>query len=245
MSRPASYSAFGHIMDSTGMADHHSTGLCNGVESLEALHSAAGVMVSHGFASAVGSSLSRGTTPEPQIIGRSLGSTLMPVGSKVGFVEKNVAGFSAQNGRSSSMTDLAEMVSSLSGMNLSNTRHADQDSVLKSNLKNEVDSRPEFLFRTLGNGNIIELSRQNEATANHHTMSSNEQANLLKRSSSLASLHSKVHSMGNVHQTRTGLPSMDNAGHVHGAYLVNPNLNAVYKNHLDIGLVLFSFQYSL
>ncbi|KAF7820155.1 pumilio-like protein 4 isoform X1 [Senna tora] len=221
------------------------SGMAKGVESLEGLHSAAAtpslvglqshdIMVSHGFASAVGPSLSRGTTPEPQIIGRSLGPALIPVGS---VADKNLAGLSARNVHSSSMTELAEMVSSLSGMNLSNTRHAVQNSLLKSKLQQEADNQSDFFLKTLNNGNnIIGLSRQKEAVASHNIVSSNQQANLMRKSASSASLHSKVQSIGNVHQTCTSLPAMDIADPVHGAYLVNSNLNSVYKNHLDAAL---------
>ncbi|KAK4279652.1 hypothetical protein QN277_011395 [Acacia crassicarpa] len=250
MSQPASYSAFADIRDSTGMADHHPIGICNGVKSLECLHSAAstpgldglqnhGVMVSHGFASAVGSSLSRGTAPEPQVIGRPLGSALTPGAgaSKVGFVDNNVVGLSAQKGHSSSMNELAEMMSSLSSMNLSNTRHAEQDSLLQSRLQKEIGNQPDLLLRTISNGNnLVDLPRHNDIVMNLNAMTSNEQANIMKRSASSASIHSKVHSIGNVHHARTSLPNMDVSGNVHGAYPVNSNLNAVYKNHIDSAL---------
>ncbi|KAI9124705.1 hypothetical protein K1719_004627 [Acacia pycnantha] len=228
------------------------SGICNGVKSSECLHSAAStpgldglqnhdVMVSHGFASAVGSSLSRGTTPEPQVIGRPPGSALTPGAgaSKVGFVENNVVGLSAQKGHSSSMTELelAEMMSSLSSMNLSNTRHAEQDSFLQSRLQKEIGNQPDLLLRTISNGNnLVELPRHNDIVMNLNAMTSNEQANIMRRSASSASIHSKVHSTGNVHHARTSLPSMDVSGHVHGAYPVNSNLNAVYKNHIDTAL---------
>lgn len=247
MSRPASYTAFADIMDSTGTADHYPTGLCNEVKSLDCLNSAAatsgldglqnhGVIVSHGFASAVGSSLSRGPTPEPQVIGRPRGPALAPGASKAGFVENNV-GLSAQKGHSSSMTELAEMMSSLSSMNLSNTRHAEQDNLLQSRLQKEIGNHPDLLFRTISNGNnLVELPRHDEILMNLNAMTSNEQANIMKRSASSASVHSKVNSIGNVHHTRASLPSIDVAGLVHGAYPVNSNLNAVYKNHIDTAL---------
>ncbi|XP_028788982.1 pumilio homolog 4 isoform X2 [Neltuma alba] len=225
------------------------SGLCNGAKSLECFHSAAatsgldglqnhGVMVSHAFASAVGSSLSRGTTPEPQVIGVPLGSALSPCAgaSNVGFVENNVVGLSAQKGHSSSMTELAEMMSSLSSMNLSNSRHAEQDSLLQSRLQKEIGNQPDLLLRTISNGNNLELPRHNDMVMNLNAMTSNEQASIMKRSASSASIHSKVHSIGNVHHARSSLPSMDVAGHVHGAYPVNSNLAAVYKNHIDTAL---------
>lgn len=224
MSRPASHNAFGDIVDSTALIDR---------ESLEGLRSTTstpglvglqnhGATVSHSFVSAVGSSLSRATTPEPQVIGRSQGSSLHPLGSKVFSVEKNGIGLSVQNGHSSSVTELANMVSSLSQLNLSNKRHAETDSLLKSTIQME-DNQPDFLLRTPSNNNFIDLSRQNENVSNLITLSSTEQVNLLKKSASSASFSSKVQSAGNV----SSLPTMDFIGPVPGAYLANSKLNGM------------------
>ncbi|KAI4346308.1 hypothetical protein L6164_007221 [Bauhinia variegata] len=249
MSRAASQ----NILDSTGMVDRHPAGLCNGVEPLEGFHSAAvtpglvglqnpGATVSHNFATAVGTSLSRSATPEPQVIGRPLGSSLPPVGSKVCSVEKNPVGLIAQNGHSSSMTELADAMSSLSGLNLSNARHAEHDSLLKSQLQMEVDNRPNFLLSAPNiDKNLLDLSKQNEIVKNLNAMSADEQANLMKRASSSASLRSKMHFTGfgssevsSGHQNSASLPNMD--FHVPGAFLANSNLKAMHNNHLHAAL---------
>nr|XP_007143735.1 hypothetical protein PHAVU_007G097100g [Phaseolus vulgaris]ESW15729.1 hypothetical protein PHAVU_007G097100g [Phaseolus vulgaris] len=120
MSRPASHSAFGDIMGSTGIVDR---------ESFEGLRSSAstpglvglqnhGVNLSPSFASAVGTSLSRVKTPEPQVIGRPVGSVPSQMGSKV-FSDKSGIGLGTQHGHPSNMTDLTDVVSSLAGLNLS------------------------------------------------------------------------------------------------------------------------------
>lgn len=238
MSRPASRNAFGDIVDSTGIVDH---------ESLEGLHSSAsapglvglqnhGLTASHSFASAVGTSLSRVTTPEPKVIGRPLGSAVPPMGSKVFSIEKSGIGFGTQNGHSSSMSDLADMASSLSGLNLSGVRHAEQDSFLKSKLQMEIDNHPDVLLSTPSN---VNLPRHNGTVTNLNTFSSNDQVNPLKKTSSFASLRSKVHSAGNVTS-----PSIDFTGHVPDAYLGNSKMNALYNNHLETGLFLF-FSFTL
>ncbi|KAI4351454.1 hypothetical protein L6164_005823 [Bauhinia variegata] len=255
MSRPASHTAFGDILDSTGMGNRHTAGLFNGVESLEGFHSSAAtsglaglqnpdVPVSHSFASAVGTSLSRSATPEPQIIGRPLGSALPSVNNKICSVEKNPVGLIAQNGHSSSMTELTNMMSSLSGLNLSNARHAEHDGLLKSQLKLKVDNRPNVLLSAPNiDKNLIDLSKKNEIIANLNTMSANEQVNLMKRTASSASLRPKMHSTGfgnselsNGLQDSASSPNMEFAGHIPGAFLANSKLNAMQNNHLDTAL---------
>ncbi|XP_027363195.1 pumilio homolog 4 isoform X2 [Abrus precatorius] len=231
MLRPASHSAFGDIMDSTGIVDR---------ESFEGLRSSAsmpglvglqnhGVNLSNSLASAVGTSLSRVKTPEPQVIGRPVGSAVPQMGSKAFSAEKSGIGLGNQNGHSSSMTDLTDMVSSLSGLNLSGARRAEQDNLLKSKLQMEVDNHPDALFSTPNN---VNLARHKEIVTNLNTFGSIEQVSLLKKTASLANLHSKMHSTGNA----ASLPSVDFNGHVPSAYLVNSKLNAIYSNNLETAL---------
>jgi len=220
MSRPASHNAFGDIRDSTGIVDR---------EPLEGLRSSASTpglvglqnhgVNSHSFSSIVGSSLSRSTTPESHVIGRPVGSGVPQMGSKV-FSTENI-GLGIHNGHSSNMTDLAEMVSSLSGLNLSGARHAEQDSLLKSKLQVEVDNHANVMLSTPNN--VM-----------------NERVNLLKKTASYANLRSNAHSTGNL----TNLPSIDFAGQVPGAYPANTTLNNVYNNHLETGFLSLSHSLS-
>jgi pumilio RNA-binding family len=231
MSRPASHNAFGDLIDSTGTVDH---------ESLEGLRSSASTpgligLQNHSFSAAVGSSLSRVKTPEPQVIGRPVGSAAPQMASKVFSIEKSGIGLGTQNGHSSSMTNLNDMVSSLSGLSLTGTRHAEQDSLLKSKLQMEVDNHPDVM---LSAPNSVSLAGHNEIITNLNSFSSNEQVNLLKKSASLANLRSKIHSTGNA----TSLPGLDFTGHIPNAYHVNPKLNSVYNDKLETGLLsAFSF----
>ncbi|TKY51618.1 Pumilio-like 4 [Spatholobus suberectus] len=231
MSRPASHNAFGDIMGSTALVDR---------ESFEGLRSSAStpglvglqnhrVNLSHSFAPAVGTSLSRVKTPEPQVIGRPVGSAAPQMGGKVFSVEKSGIGLGTQNGHSSNMMDLTDVVSSLSGLNLSGARHAEQDSLLKSKLQMEVDNHPDVLLSTPSN---VNLPRRNDIVTNLNTFCSNEQVNLLKKTASSANLCSKVHSTGNA----TSLSSADFTGHIPSAYLVNSKLNNVYNNNLETAL---------
>ncbi|KAK7268264.1 hypothetical protein RIF29_20960 [Crotalaria pallida] len=231
ISRPASRNAFGDIMDSTpGIVDR---------ESFEGLRSSAstpglaglqnhGVNASHSFASAVGSSLTRVKTPEPQVIGRSFGSAVPPVGSKVFSLDKGSIGSGTQNGHSSSMSDIPDLASSLSGLNLSGVRHAEQDRLLKYKLQMELGNYPDDLLSARSN---VNLPGHNGIVTNLNTLSSNDQVNLLKKAASSASLRSKVNSTVNATS-----PNADFAGLVPSAYLGNSKMNAAYNNHLETAL---------
>lgn len=213
------------------MPDLHASGLWNGVESIEGLHSGAAPLslvgvqnsttVSHAFASTVGSSLSRSTTPEPQLVGRAAGSGLPPVGSsRVSSIEKkNVVGPAVQNGHSFGVTELGDIAANLSGLNLSTAKYANEDSHLQSLLQLDIDNQPDFVFN-VPNGykqslqqklndksnaekhsmtnNYIDLARKNGVATNLNAskISSNGQGNFPQRTSSSASLYSEVNSSG-------------------------------------------------
>lgn len=233
MSRPASHNAFVDIRDSTGIVDR---------EPLEGLRSSASTpglvglqnhgVNSHNFSSVVGSSLSRSTTPESHVIGRPVGSGVPQMGSKV-FSAENI-GLGNHNGHSSNMTDLADMVSSLSGLNLSGARRAEQDNLLKSKLQVEVDNHANVMLSTPNN---VNLPKHNELATDLNTFSLNERVNLLKKTASYANLRSNAHSTGN-------LTSIDFAGQVPSAYPANTTLNNVYNNHLETGLLSLSLSLS-
>ncbi|CAL0321295.1 unnamed protein product [Lupinus luteus] len=229
ISRPSSRNAFGDMVDSTGIVDR---------ELFEGLRSSAstpglvglqnhGLNASHSFASAVGTSLSRVTTPEPHVIGRPFGSAVPPMGSKVFSVEKSGIALGTPNGHSSSMPDIADMASSLSGLNLSGVRHAGQDRLLQSKLQMELGNHADVLLTTPSNFN---LSGHNGIPTNLNAFNSNDQVNLLKKTASSASLRSKMNSSVNA-----ASPSTDFAGHVPGAYLGN-SMNTVHNNHLETAL---------
>ncbi|KDP30469.1 hypothetical protein JCGZ_16148 [Jatropha curcas] len=240
LSRPASHNAFVDLLGTTARSDSSQAGLSGGFESMESLRSGSaspslvGVQShgSHSFASALGSSLSRSTTPE--LAGRSSSFFLPPVGSRVGPLEKkNLIGSTLQNGRSSGVTELGEIAAALSGLNLSNIRHTEQDRHI------DFNNHPDFLFNT-SNGpnrlqqqfvdksntenpsfptNYIDVARKNGAMANliASEFNSNGEVSFPKRTASFANLHSKA----------------DFASQIPGSYPINQNLDSVLKNHLN------------
>ncbi|KAJ4720751.1 putative Pumilio [Melia azedarach] len=269
LSRPASRNSFGDIVGATGVSDACPVGLCNGAESLEVMHSAAaspgfvGVkshnrIPSHSFASAVGSSLSRSTTPEAQLVGRSPGSGLPPVGSRVGPIEKKGAvGSNVQND-----SELAEIAATLSGLSLSNIRHATEVSHVPSQRQLDQDNQCDFLYdRPNGHNqslqqqliaksnaenlsfstNYIDFTRENGIVPNLNAASinSSRQVNIPKRTSS-PNLYSKMNSTGFgslegsvARHQNANMSSVDFATNLPGDYSVNQKLNSMVKHHLD------------
>ncbi|XWS56414.1 hypothetical protein CRYUN_Cryun09bG0083300 [Craigia yunnanensis] len=277
LSRPASRNTFSDMLDAAGIADPSPPGFCNGSESVEGLPAGVahpgmvgvqnhGKTTSHSFASAVGSSLSRSTTPEQHLVGRSPGSGLPPVGSRVSHTEKkNIIGSNVQNGHSSAVPELSEIASILSGLTLSNTRHADENSHMRSHHQADVDNQLDFSFNMpIGNNqsvqqqfidksraeklsfstNFFDLARKKGIAPNINSskISSNGQVSIPKRSSSSADFYAKVHpsGLGSLERSDVGHPNVNLAnrdfiGHLPGAYSVNQKLNSPIKNHLNAG----------
>ncbi|XP_015581937.1 pumilio homolog 4 [Ricinus communis] len=273
LSRPASHNAFGDLLGTTGISDSCPVGFAGGLESLDGLRSGSaspglvgvkshGTTVSHSFASAIGSSLSRSTTPEQQLVGRCPSSGLPPVGSKVAFLEKkNAVGSTAQNGHLSGITELGEITATLSGLNLSKLRHPEQDSLI------ELDNQADFLFNTSDGYNHLQQQLRDKSNAENFSFSAsyidvamkngampnlnasefntNGEVSIPKRTSSFTNLHSKLNSSGlgglqrsNGHLQNANIPSMNFVSHSPGAYTSNQKLDSLLKNHLDAGSAL-------
>ncbi|KAJ6983397.1 pumilio [Populus alba x Populus x berolinensis] len=272
---PASHNASGDLLDATGVCDPHQAGLLYGMESLEGLHSGAATTsftgnqsridtLSHSLVSAVGSSLSRSTTPEQKLGGMSAISNLRHVGGRVGPIEKkNVVGMSFQNDHSSGITELGEIANSLSGLSLLHARLTDQESHVRRQLQMDLENDPDFPFNVPSSGDqtlqqqlrekskVVNLSfstsytdmpRDNGIIPNRNTskITSNGEVSISRRNSSF-NLHSKMNSSGlgclersHVHIQNANVPIVDFTGRVPDDYSTQ-KLNSVIKNHLDTG----------
>ncbi|KAJ4845796.1 hypothetical protein Tsubulata_027801 [Turnera subulata] len=230
LSSPASHNALGDMVDTGRISSVHSAGLCNGAQTAEGLLNGAGppgfggvpsrnsTTVPHSFASVLGSSLSRSTTPEQQLVGRPSSFGLPPVASRVGPIERtNATGITVQNSHSSGATELGEIAATLSGLSLSKPRHADQETQLQGQLQLDLTNDPNVRFNT-SNGhnrsrqnqfidkstaenlafssNYIDVARKNGLASNLSAsrISSNRDGTIPRRTSSSANLLSKVNS---------------------------------------------------
>ncbi|KAM3309301.1 pumilio 2 [Capsicum chacoense] len=132
-SRPASRNAFDGSGDTINSAEAELSHLRHELSSTKTLRSASStqlpsatqhddVPTSYSYAAALGASLSRSTTPDPQHIARAPSPSLTPIGGGrvVNSEKRSVSSPSPFNGVSSHRTESAELVTALSGMNISN-----------------------------------------------------------------------------------------------------------------------------
>ncbi|XP_022138976.1 pumilio homolog 4 isoform X2 [Momordica charantia] len=263
LSRPASHNSFGDV-DTMGIADIKPPGLCNGVGPIEDLHNSGppgfvGVQshnkaMSHSFLNPNCSPLSRSTTPEPQLVGRSSSSGLPPVGSRVFPVEKkNITLSKVQNGHSAGFTELPD----ISGLHLSAIRPEDGVNGVQSQLQLDLGeqsnflinmsngihtrARPEFSDKKLSKpSDYIDLARTSGIVMNPRapTMSSHDHVNFPKRTSSSTSLYSKANSSGfgskegpTRHLLNANVQSVDLAGYTSGDLAMNMNHSSAVNGY--------------
>lgn len=128
-SRPASRNAFD---DGVETSDAQFAQMHRDLASIDALRSGGnkqgtsaaqnfGPSGSHTYASALGGSLSRSTTPDPQLVSRAPSPRILPVGGgRASSTDKNsVSGQNSFNGITPNVNESADLVAALSGMNLS------------------------------------------------------------------------------------------------------------------------------
>lgn len=166
-SRPASRNAFDESVDTVSSAEADLTHLHHDLRNSDALQ--AGVNGSKGssvvqsmgqpssytYAAAVGASLSRSTTPDPQLVARAPSPCLTPIGGgRVSASEKRgITSPNSFNGISSNINDSSDLVASLSGMNLSTNDVVDDENHLSSHMRQDVDNQQNYLFGLQGGEN--------------------------------------------------------------------------------------------
>ncbi|XP_058109574.1 pumilio homolog 2-like [Magnolia sinica] len=157
-SRPASRNAFDDGIEKLGPAEAQLNHLHHEMPSGANVQSTAGVQsigpsASHTYASALGQSLSRSTTPDPQLIARAPSPRLLPVGGRFGATErKSINGPSSFNSPSS-ISESVDLVGALSGMSLSANGMVDEENHLQSQIQQEIDNHQNYLFDLPGGQN--------------------------------------------------------------------------------------------
>ncbi|KAE8684890.1 Pumilio-like protein 4 [Hibiscus syriacus] len=272
-SRPASRNAFSEMLDEPRIADSGPPGFFNGLESMESFPAGVahpgmigvqshGKITSNSFASVVGASLSRSTTPEQHLVGKSPGAGLPPVGSKISHTEKkNIIGSNVQNGRSTAVPELTEIAATLSGLSLSKTGNVDKNAHMRSHSQADLDNKLDFSFnmpiqsvqqqfidqsnaeKLPFSTNYVDSTRKKGIAPNviPSKIISNGKVSLPRRTSSSADLYAKAHSglglseRSDVGQPNVNLANTDFTGHLPATYSVNQKLNSVIKSHLNAG----------
>ncbi|XP_058099325.1 pumilio homolog 2-like isoform X2 [Magnolia sinica] len=159
-SRPASRNTFDDGVETFSSAEaqlshlHHEMTSGANVQSMAGVQSI-GVSASNAFASALGTSLSRSATPDPQLVARAPSPRLPPVGERYSATDKNGINGSSSFSASTSITESADLVAALSGVNLSANGGMDEENNLQSQIQHEIDDHRNFLFDLQGVQNHI------------------------------------------------------------------------------------------
>ncbi|XP_008222212.1 PREDICTED: pumilio homolog 1 [Prunus mume] len=160
-SRPASHNAFDENVDGSAEADlahlHRDVMASDGPRSSangqgSSAAQSMGPPSSYSYAAALGASLSRSTTPDPQLVARAPSPCLTPIGGgRVGTSEKRgISSPSSFNAVSSGINESGDLVGPFSSMNLSANGVIDDEHHLPSQIKQDVDDHQNYLFGLQG-----------------------------------------------------------------------------------------------
>ncbi|XP_012471286.1 pumilio homolog 2 [Gossypium raimondii] len=158
-SRPASRNAFDENFDNVGSSESELAHLQHELTSSDTLRSSASVQglsavhnigspSSYTYAAAVGGSLSRSTTPDPQLGARAPSPGLtQTVGGRVGNSDKrSISSPSPLGGVAPGVNDSANLVAALSGMHLTSNGVIDEGNQLPSQIEQDAENRQNYLF---------------------------------------------------------------------------------------------------
>jgi pumilio RNA-binding family len=139
-SRPASRNAFDNSVETSESQFahlHHELTSMDGMSATQNI----GASASHTYASALGASLSRSSTPDPQLVARAPSPRIPPVGGgRASSMDKrSVGGSNSFNVISPSLSEPADLVAALSGMNLSTNGLEDKDNHPRSQVRHQTD----------------------------------------------------------------------------------------------------------
>lgn len=149
-SRPASRNAFDEGVETSETQFSH---LHHDLASRDALRAGGnkqgmsavpniGSSASHSYASALGASLSRSTTPDPQLVARAPSPRIPTAGGRATPIDRrSVNGQNSFNGISPSLGESEDLVAALSGMNLSASGMIDEEKHARSQIQHELDNR--------------------------------------------------------------------------------------------------------
>ncbi|XP_059626581.1 pumilio homolog 1-like [Cornus florida] len=184
-SRPASRNAFdehneiavsaeaelAHLRGELTSADTVQAGM--NVQNLSASRNV-GAPISYSYAAVLGASLSRSTTPDPQLVARSPSPCLAPIGGERTCTsgKKSFNSPNSFSGVSSTMSESTDLVAALSGMNLSNAV-IDEVNHLPPQIGQDIDDHKNFYFdHQGGQNNIKQHSYMKKSESGHLHMPS-------------------------------------------------------------------------
>ncbi|KAF9598219.1 hypothetical protein IFM89_025920 [Coptis chinensis] len=275
LSRPSSRNALDDVVDPMGVSELDLTQLHN-KEPLDKFHSGTaapgmvrvqslGSSISQSFASVVGSSLSRSTTPEAPLVGRSSAYNLPPLAGRAAVTEKKNAsgGLKVYNGLTSGLDRSSDISDTLSELTLSKSRLIDENNQAQSQMESEFSNQrlrfdmpnghtkdlQQLLVDKSGSkipnvSTIYEQVAKTSGIATDHNISKvniDEQVNFPRRPSS-ANMYTQIPSAGSPSLEGSSLSyqiaeteNINLSGYNPSGYSVNQRFNPSMANHLDAG----------
>ncbi|KAL8146098.1 hypothetical protein AgCh_004008 [Apium graveolens] len=109
---------------------------------------------SYSYAAALGTSLSRSTTPDPQHVTRAPSPCLTPIGGGRGTAERRNKSSNSFHGVSSHINEPSDPVASMSGMTLSNGAQ-NADNYVKTQIEEPTSDQENYIFDMPGGQNNV------------------------------------------------------------------------------------------
>ncbi|KAJ8770987.1 hypothetical protein K2173_022888 [Erythroxylum novogranatense] len=165
-SGPTSCNTFSENVETIGSAENELAHLCCELSSVDNLCSGAngqgssvvqnpGQPSSYTYAAALGASLSRSATPDPQLVVRAPSPCPTPIGhGRASVSEKRPISCNIFNGVSSGIDEAPDLVTALSGMKLTNGV-IDEENHLPSHFEQDAENHHDYLFGPTGGHNQL------------------------------------------------------------------------------------------
>lgn len=255
-SRPASRNAFddgvetsetqfSHLHHELGSRDTlRSGGNKQGMSAVQNI----GPSASHTYASALGATLSRSTTPDPQLVARAPSPRIPTAGGgrTTPIDRRSVNGQNSFNGVSPNLNESEDLVAALSGMNLS-SGVMDEEKHTRSQIQHEIDNRHN-LFNLQNDHNHAKqnpyLNKSDSGHLHSHSFSQSAKGSYHKSSgvgmdlnnSSLVpdeqvELNKTAVSSANTYFRGPSTPNLNGRGSLSSHYHNVDNSNSSYPNY--------------
>ncbi|XVF23929.1 hypothetical protein REPUB_Repub13aG0082600 [Reevesia pubescens] len=261
-SRPASRNAFD---DGIEISEAQFANLHHDLRSVEAVRSTAnkptipsvhnvGSSASHTYASALGVSLSRSTTPDPQLAARAPSPCIPPIGGRSSSMDKrsvtgpntfNGSGSNSFNGVSARVGESAELVAAFSGLNLSPNGVLDSENHSQSRTQRGIDDHHNLINLQGDQKHIKQNSYLNKLETEHFHLDSTAQSAKgpylnaskssgvgmnLKMSSLMGDGQVELHKSVNSYPKGPSTPTVNGVGSPPNLHNVD-NMNSTFPNY--------------
>lgn len=187
-----------------------------------------GSSMSQTFASAVGSSISRSTTPDPQLIQRAPSPCLPPVGVRMAKADKKVEGAGVASHHNHDGSDTATVLSAMSNLNLSgNNKMANLETEVQNHIYQNFGDQRDVLFN-VPNEHIQFPQQKLVQSADVESLNTPEYAVFPNGSSNFS--NSNMNKLAA--ESKSKFPTQSNHGNAHkkGSFLSPTGSAYLYQN---------------